>query len=92
MPNIDQTEKITELLARIAKAESYKAGAWGRVVAEAKKYAMMKSLGKYVEKNSNGVECFISVNFSNRESYENIFAENVLRYAMDAMAEEAVGI
>lgn len=83
-------ERIVKLLDRIAKSEAYNAGAWSRVVKEAKKYAMMKSFGKYIEVRGDN-ECMISVGYSDRESYTKMFAENVLLYSLDALAESSIG-
>lgn len=88
---VSQADQIQALLERIAKAESFKAGAMHRVCTEAKKYAMMKTFGCYMEPNGSGVDTKISVGASSRESYTQMFAENVLRYAVDALAESSIG-
>lgn len=91
MSTVTTDAKIIELLERISKAESYKGGAWNRVIVEAKKYAMMKSFGKYLETDSNDNEHFVVVSFGERERYTQMFAENVLRFSVDAVAESAIG-
>ena len=83
-------ERIVKLLDRISKSEAYKAGAWRRVVEEAKKYAMMKSFGTYLEVRGNN-ECMMHVGHSEREQYTKMFADNVLRYSLDALAESSIG-
>lgn len=89
MSNPETDDKIIKLLERVAKAEGYKAGAWHRVIAEGKNYAMMKLNGSYVVQR-NGQDCIIKVCGSNRDTYLKQFSENMLSYSLDAFAEEAM--
>lgn len=81
-------EQLEALLNTAVQAQNYRSAAWSRVVEEGRKYAMMKSMGKYIE---NGV--VISVSFGDRKNYEEMFMGNVLRRIEDAFTEDAlVGI
>ena len=88
------TEQIEQLLARIAKAEEYRAGAWSRVIEAARNYAMVKSFGKYLERKFDGngkpVTRIVSLCGSDREDYAKMFADNALTYAVSALAEESI--
>jgi len=70
-------------------AEGQNSSAWDIVVAEAKQYAMMKLLGRYIE-ISSGRECVIQVNPKDKDDYIKLFSGNLLRFAENAFAEDAI--
>jgi hypothetical protein len=76
---------VTKTVEAIMKAHAYRRGAWVKVIEESRKYAMMKTHGKYIE---NGK--VITVSYNDRQSYEDLFKGNLLRYAEDAFLEDAL--
>lgn len=53
---------------------------------------MMKTFGRYLERGANDTEYFVTVPALDRERYTNMFAENVLRNCVEALAETSIGI
>lgn len=81
-------EVIKQVVDEALKAQKYRNGAWLKVIDEGRKYAMMKATGKYIKGDS-----VISISFSDRESYIEMFRNNLLHAVEDAFVEDAlVGI
>ncbi|HET8688680.1 MAG TPA: hypothetical protein VFM18_18855 [Methanosarcina sp.] len=57
---------------------------WTRVIIESRKYAMMKTMGKYIDEHG----CIVTVCASDRDSYTKMFEDNMRMFAVDAIAEE----
>ena len=91
MSNPATDAKIVELLERVARSEAYKNGAWQKVIAEAKNYAMMKLNGTYLEPR-NGIDCITHIGKNDQDMYIKLFTDNMLRYSLEAFAEAAIGI
>lgn len=81
--------KLIELLERVAKSEAYKNGAWQKVIAEAKNYAMMKLNGTCLEQH-NGGDCIMHIGRSDQDMYIKLFTSNILAYSLEAFAESAL--
>lgn len=80
------SEAILAIAERLQKSQNLQTAAWKRVIEEARKYAMMKAHGKYIE--SNG--CIASIAHSDRKSYEDMFIRNLLMYIEYAYVEDAM--
>ena len=78
-------EVIQQVVEQTLKAQKYRNGAWLKVIDEGRKYAMMKATGKYIERDS-----VISVGLSDRESYIEMFRNNLLHAVEDAFVEDAL--
>ena len=72
-------------LEKILQAQRFQGGAWQKVIDCSRQYALMKTTGSYME-NGNKV----SISFSDRERYTEMFAGNLLRAAQDAFVEDAL--
>lgn len=77
---------IKTLLERIAKAERYKAGAWSKVIDYARKYAMVKSFGHFI--NEDGHREMIPK--QDVAMYEKQFVDSMCREAVIALSEDSM--
>ena len=85
----DPTQKeITELIKRFTQAEGRKNHAWSRVMKTAKDWALMHSLGKYIDERGG----MITVGHNDREDYEQMFIQRLKTDALDALAQEACAL
>lgn len=74
-----------ETLETILKAQRFQAGAWTKVVEQARTYAMFAATGSYMENNVRR-----TVSHSDKANYEKMFADYLLRAARDAFFEDAL--
>ena len=79
-------EAINRVVDQVLKAQKYRNGAWLKVIEEGRKYAMMKSTGKYVDHN----DTIISVSGSDTEAYLEQYKWSLLRAVEDAFVEDAL--
>jgi hypothetical protein len=78
-------DRVVLLLERIAKAESYRAGAWAKVIEAGRQYARLKAFGWMIE---NGAR--VNMCQQERDMMTKHFADVVLRECIVALSEDAM--
>ena len=77
-------KQLTEVVAKLAKAQAYQRGAWQKVIDDGRQYAQMKAHGPYMENGHS-----VSVCFSSIKDMEEKFKRNLLSSVERAFAEDA---
>jgi len=75
-----------EIIAELAKAQGRHTSAWLEVIEWARKYAMMKTHGSYID--DKGV--MMHMIGHDREAHESYYTKSLLRAIMIAYAEDAL--
>ena len=74
-----------DTLQQILQAQRFQSGAYKQLVENARQYAMMKTMGTYME---NGKR--ISVGSSDRKYYEDLFLDKMKSAAENALFEDTM--
>lgn len=83
--------KLETLITEVKLAASFQAGAWSKVIKQARVYAHMKAHGSFVERRGpNNLETVVRICASDRERYEKVFLSNLLFAIEDAFVEDAM--
>jgi uncharacterized protein (DUF697 family) len=91
---LDQ-DQLQEVVKQLTQAVKLQGGAWDRVKRSAHAWALMKLHGKYLEDNSSGIPCMVSINHSDRERMEKYYHDALMRdieatFLEDALASRAL--
>jgi hypothetical protein len=79
-------DRVVLLLESIEKAERYKAGAWSKVIDYARKYAMVKSFGHFINDQGHREMLYPQ----DAESYQKQFIDMMCREAVIALSEDSM--
>ncbi len=78
-------DQLTHIVTTLKTAQAYQRGAWVKVQEIGRNWAMVKAHGCYMERGDR-----ISLCFSDRKNYEEMFLGNLLRAVDDAFIEDAI--